>query len=130
MKWLRIVVEGANAEIGPLFVPGETCCYSCLRSRRHHNMAEEDYIFDDLYTDKEFYEKTKTNPIAFSSLHQLNSLSASIASSEVIKFLASMKCSLLNQVLTVNCLDFHSQKEYIYKNYQCPICTQKDVVYV
>jgi len=129
-KWLRIVTEGANAEIGPLFVPGETCCYSCLRSRRRRNMTEEDYVFDDLFTGDKFYEKTKVNPIALSALHQLNSLSANIASSEAIKYLLNMKCNLLNQILTVSCLDFHSQKEYIYKNYMCPVCVRKDVMCV
>jgi len=32
-NWLRIVIDGMNAEIGPIFVPCKTSCYSCLKSR-------------------------------------------------------------------------------------------------
>jgi len=129
-KWLRVVIEGANAEIGPLFVPGETCCYSCLCSRQRNNMPAQEHIFHDMYASEAFYTKTKTNPIAYSTIYQLNPLSASIASTEVIKHLTNMHCSLLNQVLTVSALDFHSQKDYIYKDHACPVCTHKDVVCV
>lgn len=129
-KWISIAIDGLNAEIGPLFIPGETCCYSCLHTRRRQGMTSEDYIFDDLYMNKQFHERADENSMVFSSLYPLNSLSASIASAEIMKFLTGMKCNLLNQVLMVNCLDFHIQVDYIYKDYMCPICVQKDVVCV
>lgn len=37
--WLQILpFDGRYASIGPLFVPGETCCYSCFRLRQAANL--------------------------------------------------------------------------------------------
>ena len=40
-KWLRIFVDGNKSEVGPLFVPNETSCYSCLRFREITNMTQD-----------------------------------------------------------------------------------------
>jgi bacteriocin biosynthesis cyclodehydratase domain-containing protein len=36
-RWLRVAVHGTTAQLGPTFVPHETCCYTCfdLRVRSH-----------------------------------------------------------------------------------------------
>ena len=112
VKWLRLVVDGHTAEVGPFFIPGKTCCYACLHTRERDNLDE--YIFDDL--------KVEGNPVKFSSLYHLNSIAAGIACSEIMKHFTGLRCSLLNNVYSVNCLDLHTQTDYIYKDYACKVC--------
>src|SRR5207253_7667258 len=41
--WLQVLAfDGAFAAIGPLYVPGETCCYECYLRRRASNVGYPD----------------------------------------------------------------------------------------
>ena len=127
-KWIRVEVNGLHAEVGPLFMPNETCCYACLQMRRRQNMTPEEYVFDDFYLKQHFTENGDGIALKVSSLYPLNSLATSIACAELMKDLVNLKCNLLNQVISVNGLDFKVQTDYIYKDYACSVCAQKDVV--
>ena len=40
-EWLQVLpFNGRFAALGPLFVPGETCCHTCFRHRRGANLGE------------------------------------------------------------------------------------------
>jgi len=117
-KMLRILVDGAQAEVGPLFIPGVTCCYSCLHVRNKQNMSADEYIFDMLHEQ----DQSDKSPIVFNSLYPLNAIVSAIASTETLKHFAGMKCSLMDGVLLIDGLDFKTQKDYVFRNYTCPIC--------
>jgi len=119
-KWIRIAVDSAKSEVGPLFVPDETCCYSCLQTRSRRNMSDEDVIFDIIP------KREKT--VELNSLHLLQQISASVACIEAIKHHTGIKCNLLNNVLLIDCTDYRMQKDYIYRDYMCPVCGQRDVI--
>lgn len=40
--WLLVSLQGAWARVGPLFVPGETCCFQCYRTRLERNREHPD----------------------------------------------------------------------------------------
>jgi bacteriocin biosynthesis cyclodehydratase domain-containing protein len=43
--WLQVLpFDGRYASIGPLYVPGETCCYECFRLRRRANLDVGDEL--------------------------------------------------------------------------------------
>jgi bacteriocin biosynthesis cyclodehydratase domain-containing protein len=43
LPWLQVLpYNGAFSAIGPLFVPGQTCCYECYRRRRASNVDYPD----------------------------------------------------------------------------------------
>jgi bacteriocin biosynthesis cyclodehydratase domain-containing protein len=43
LSWLQVLpFDGAFAAVGPLYVPGETCCYECYRLRRGSNVEYPD----------------------------------------------------------------------------------------
>ena len=121
-KWLRVVVEGANAEIGPLFIPGETLCYSCLHSRQRNNMEENMYIFDDLFSNEQFHNDAIDRPYMFSSLYPLSSLATNIAYAETMKHYTGLPCNVLDRVLIINDEGFNTQLDHVYRDYLCPIC--------
>jgi bacteriocin biosynthesis cyclodehydratase domain-containing protein len=48
--WLQVLAfDGRYASIGPLYLPGDSCCYECFRLRRRANLdlAAEPSITDD-----------------------------------------------------------------------------------
>jgi bacteriocin biosynthesis cyclodehydratase domain-containing protein len=49
--WLQVLpFDGRYAAVGPLYLPGDTCCYECFRLRRAANIdaAEELPLLDDV----------------------------------------------------------------------------------
>ena len=121
-SWIRILVEGISAEIGPLFITGETACYSCMHSRRQRHMNKEEFVVNDLYATSIEFGDSLEKVLKFSNFYPLYALSATIASSEAIKYLVNMKCNLKNQVLIANCVDFDMETNYIHKDYYCSVC--------
>lgn len=124
-KWLRIMIDGDFSEIGPLFIPNKTCCYSCLRAREFLNMTEEKYIFDSLYEDSKLHEDLRERPVGLYSIYHINSLLSAIACSEMMKLLTGLKCNLLNQIVSVNCIDFTMQTDTVFRYYLCPDCSER-----
>jgi len=121
-KWLRVVIEGMNVEVGPLFVPEQTCCYSCLQTRMLGNMTSEEIAIFDVYADIQIHEAEKEESLRFSSFYPLNPLASGIANSEIMKHLVGMTCNLENQVLTIDGRDYSMKLDYVYKDYRGPIC--------
>jgi len=121
-KWLRVVVDGIHGEVGPLFIPHETCCYSCLYTRWRRNMAKEEYVFNDLFATQSFHEGSKSKAAVFSALYPLHAITTGVAVAEVFKHFAGMPSHLKNQVLSINAQNFETETHYIFKDYQCPVC--------
>jgi bacteriocin biosynthesis cyclodehydratase domain-containing protein len=43
--WLQVLpFDGRYAAVGPLFLPGDTCCYECFRLRRSANLGAADEL--------------------------------------------------------------------------------------
>jgi len=125
-RWIRIVTNGLNAEIGPFVDPGETCCYACLISRRRRHLTDGELVFYNMFSDEQLHKKAVANPIIFSILAPLVKMVAGVACSELLKFIMGMKCSLINNVISLNCLDYSTQKERVFRNYQCPVCSMEE----
>ena len=121
-EWLRVVIDGLDVEVGPIFVPSETCCYSCLHYRRRQNLSTDESYFSDLCEGKEFHEGAKSVKGIFGTIHPLNNLAASLAVAEAFKHFCGASSCLINQVLNINAQDFQTQTHYIYKVFDCPVC--------
>ena len=117
-SWLRIAVDGSFAEIGPLFIPKETCCYACLQTRGHQNMSNEELAIDSFYS-SQAYRDNKINSIT------TNSLASIIACAETVKFLSKRVCNIKEHIIMIDSNDFQTQTHYIYKDYQCPVCVKE-----
>ena len=124
-NWLRVAIDGGNAEIGPLFISKKTCCYVCLCMRGRLNMSKEDQALDNFYASKIEDEKESVKKIKTILFYPLYSLVSIMACAEVMKFLTGVKCNLINQVLKVDSFDFETKFDYIYKDYICPSCGQR-----
>ena len=121
-SWLRIQISGAIAEVGPHFIPGKTCCYTCLHSKTSQNIFEDEYVFDDLLNTKKCNEENIGNRVKFNPLYPLNTIAASIAVSEAIRYHVGMKHNLQNQVLTIEGVKYNTDTGYVYKDNMCQTC--------
>ena len=75
--WLQVLpFDGSFAALGPLFVPGETCCYECYRLRRAANVAcpEEFWALETAtaaYPSAPFFEQAVAGIVAGLALRWL-----------------------------------------------------------
>lgn len=123
-KWLRIMIDGDVSEVGPLFIPNETCCYSCLNYRENSNKTKEKYIFDSLFEGSKLQNNLEEKSLGLYSIYPINLLTSAIACSEIMKFLTGLTCNLLNQVIRVNGIDFEIQNDTIFKYHLCSDCSE------
>lgn len=119
-KWIRVVINSERSEIGPLFVPGETSCYSCLTRRAINNMSEKSFAFYNLFQErsKEFCE----NELATYSSHYMTLLTADLMSHEIMRFFAGFECNLLGSILTFFKDGYRIEKAEVFKYSQCDSC--------
>lgn len=121
LNWLRLVVDGFNAEVGPLFSQYETACYSCLHSRNRYNMNQEQLLFDDLYLS----EKTLKKIPSLVTVSAFNTIAASTTCLEILRYFINGSCNLKNSVLMIDGRDFKTQIDTVWKDYTCPDCWKR-----
>ena len=92
-------------------------------------MNADDYTFDKIFAKQKTYEAGSIEEaIKFSSLYQLNPISAGIACNELTKYLVGMRSNLTSQVIMINGMDFQTQIAHVYKSYMCPTCGKEAVI--
>ncbi|SUY46500.1 bacteriocin biosynthesis cyclodehydratase, SagC family [Clostridium putrefaciens] len=124
-EWVRIMIDGNYSEIGPLFIPDITSCYSCLNIREVSNMTEDMYVFDDLDKNSKIHEEQRNIQIGLYSIYHFNHLVSGIACSEIMKYFTGIDCNLLSQVVRINSDDYEVQKEKIFRYHSCPTCSER-----
>ena len=123
--WVRVVSEGYNFEVGPIFIPLETGCYMCMHKRLLQNLSKEEQVQVNLLNKHQMNEQIKSDLFKCNSLYLTNAISANIAASEAVKYLIGTHCTIFNQVLSVNCLDFKTNTSFIYKDFKCESCRKR-----
>lgn len=122
-EWIRVALSGFIAEIGPLFIPGETCCYSCLRAGMLRNLTDNEIILDKLMATDNFHKKMKGNILGFSTLYPLNSIASGIACAESLKYTMGTGSSIVSEVLSMNCADYTICRSVVLRDYTCSVCS-------
>ena len=76
-RWLQVLpFDGRYAAVGPLYLPGDTCCYECFRLRRAANLETGDEL--------RLLEQT---PASYPAAPVLTSLVAALAALLVLEWL-------------------------------------------
>lgn len=122
-KWIRVVLKSEHSEIGPLFVPGETCCYSCLNRRAINNMNEKAFSLYTLLQERsKIFDEFETGTY---SSYYMNLLTADIVYYEIMRFFTGLECNLLGTVLTFFEDGYRMEKARIFKYNQCVSCNEQ-----
>lgn len=121
-KWLRVLVDGEYAEIGPLFIPGQTCCYNCMDMREISNMSEETFTFDNMLRNIDLHTEQLKKTVGLYSSYSLNIFIADIVYYELINYLVGMSNDLIDNVLRIVVKERTIEKERIFKYSSCSVC--------
>ena len=113
-SWLLVKPVGAKIWLGPLIIPGETACWSCLAQRLRLNQPLETFI-----------SNRKGSRIKIPADYSTTTLhmAMSLAATEVEHWLANEEShSLLNTLLTVDAKTSEQERHCVIRRPQCPAC--------
>ena len=116
--WLQVLpFDGRFGAVGPLFVPGETCCHRCYRLRRHANVP---------YPDE--FEAVESQPLAAATPPLLAAALAGLAALVAARWLALRDPLLPARLHTLELRPALSLEEHlVYRVPRCPACSHTAV---
>lgn len=121
-SWMLVKSVGTEIWIGPLFIPGKTGCWQCLKHRLQGKRKVETY----------FQQRTKAiHPITTSiaSLPSTQQMAFSIAATESVKWLVLGADEILEgNIVTVNTLTLKKHSHRLIHRPQCPACGDPTLV--
>lgn len=115
--WLLVRLAGHEPWIGPLFVPGKTACYACLKTRLGRNRAVHRFVAGR-------QELPEPPPTAVASLPAIVNATAEMAAIETLKFLAGAGDGLAGKVLSMDTRTWTSERHTLVRHPACPACGQ------
>lgn len=124
LPWLQALpFDGHMAAIGPLYVPGETCCYECYRRRRAANVS---YPSDD-------YWALEGNPATYPSSPPLRHVVAGLAAALALQWLSDRAGSDTTSPVTATMhalawgQTFELTSHRVHRVPRCPVCFPDDL---
>ena len=117
MAWLLVQPSGVFPLVGPVFIPGETACWTCLFDRMIRNREI-----------KGFLDRGPAQPVAISPLarNTLGQGGIQFAAVEIAKAIASgFRTDLRNHIASFDMLCATIAKHYVAQRPQCPTCGSK-----
>ena len=96
--WMSAFIDGSESCIGPIYVPGETCCYNEFEIQSEATLSIQN---SEYYTYKEEMSKNGIYSHQF-AFPPYASIAAGFAASTVSSFLLSGKSSLVGRCLRIN----------------------------
>jgi bacteriocin biosynthesis cyclodehydratase domain-containing protein len=111
--WLQVLpYDGAVLVVGPLYLPGQTCCYECYRRRRASNLAyaEEVELLEDATG-----EWPTAPPLA--------ALAAGLATTLALRWLVLRDPLVAGAVAVIELgLSFRAAVHEVFPVPRCPVC--------
>lgn len=118
--WLLAKPAGELIWIGPFFIPGQTACWQCLQHRIQFRRKLAGYLSAQGEVGK---------PPRTAQFSCVDELASALVCAEVTKFIALQGIEVLpeqlptlNQVLTINALNYEREEHAVIQRAQCPCC--------
>src|SRR5450432_2084324 len=115
--WLLVQPSGAFPLVGPVFIPGESACWTCLFDRMIRNREV-----------KGFLDRASSRPVAISPLtrNTLGQGAVQFAALEIAKAIATdFRTELNDHIVSFDLLGSTIAKHYVAARPQCPTCGSK-----
>jgi oxazoline/thiazoline synthase len=120
--WLLINPLGINPWIGPLFVPGKTACWHCLKQRLTINSPIESYIQRHCPAKVPF-----SAPLTF--LPTSVNIALNIAATEIFKWVTGdRQLGIEGTLIRYNARSTAIDKHAVIKRPQCQSCGERDFI--
>ncbi|WP_282089850.1 TOMM precursor leader peptide-binding protein [Aquimarina algiphila] len=118
-KWLIIQPNGVEILIGPIFIPDQTACWTCLNHRLKINQP-----FKQFYKSIGFQQESQTKANHSTS----NCIASNMAVVEIVKWLYSEKDHPLEEkIISFDTKTMRSTYHTVTRRPQCKICGNEDV---
>jgi bacteriocin biosynthesis cyclodehydratase domain-containing protein len=115
--WLLVQPSGAFPLVGPVFMPGENACWTCLFDRMIRNREV-----------KGFLDRGPARPVAVSPLarNAVGQSGIQLAAVEIAKAIAAdFRTELRDHIISLDLLGSTIAKHYVSARPQCPTCGRK-----
>jgi oxazoline/thiazoline synthase len=117
--WLLVRVTGRELWIGPLFQPGDTGCWECLRHRLQRNRAVHRFVAET--------KSLATPPFtSLSALPATRAAACEMAAVAAAQFLAGAANGLEGKVRSLDWTTQASQSHTLVRRPNCPVCGKAD----
>ncbi|MCA1990916.1 MAG: TOMM precursor leader peptide-binding protein, partial [Coleofasciculus sp. S288] len=114
--WMLVKPVGIEMWVGPIFIPGQTGCWECLRHRLQGHRKVDSYLQRKKTTTKPFPTSVSTLP---STLH----IALGMAATETAKWVACETNSHLEgNIVTLNALSLEKHSHVLIRRPQCSCC--------
>jgi ribosomal protein S12 methylthiotransferase accessory factor len=113
--WLLVRVTGRELWLGPLFQPGDTGCWACLRQRLERNRAVHRFVAEKNNMD--------TPPLtALGALPATQEAACQMAANAAVQFLAGAATGFAGKVLSIDWPTHTTQTHVLVRHPHCPAC--------
>ena len=119
--WILIKPVGIEILIGPLFIPGKTGCWQCLKDRCSLNREVEKFIMD---------RKGTTEPVEvfISATNASLQVAYNISAREIAKWIVTGKNpELEGKLISLDSVTWKTGVHALAHRPQCPVCGKADV---
>jgi bacteriocin biosynthesis cyclodehydratase domain-containing protein len=121
IPWSLVCFDGYEGWVGPTFVPDQTACFSCFRTRLYAGAAEPKHIFRDASV------KVYRVPSPWAIGPESNAWVSLIASMFTLELIATMngRGFTCNNMLSVHRLNLTFQRESVLRLPRCEECSPR-----
>ena len=121
-SWMLVKPVGTEIWIGPIFTPGETGCWECLKHRLQRHRKLEGYLQREKKTTKPFPKSLATLPSTWQT-------AIGIAATETAKWIVDGTNNCLEgTIVTFNTLTLEKRSHALAHRPQCTCCGQPSLV--
>ena len=114
--WMLVKPVGTEIWLGPLFIPGKTGCWECLRQRLQGKRKVQTYLQHKQNTTHPF-------PLSLAVLPSTWQTALSLAATETVKWIVSgTNATLEGNIVTLNTLTLEKHNHRLIRRPQCPAC--------
>jgi ribosomal protein S12 methylthiotransferase accessory factor len=116
-RWMLVQPSGIFPLVGPVFSPGQGCCWTCLTERMQRNREV-----------KAFLDRRQARPIAVSPLARstLGQSGIQLAAIEIAKAIATdFRTDLRDHIVSLDLLGATIVRHYVPARPQCPACGRR-----
>jgi bacteriocin biosynthesis cyclodehydratase domain-containing protein len=118
-RWLAVrAYDGRFAAVGPLVVPGESCCYECVLLRRASNLAYGDHM-----------REVEEAPVAARADAAFEAVVAALAAHLALRWIAGRDTTLPGVLYAIEARPALSVTEHVVLRVpRCPVCSSAGAV--
>jgi ribosomal protein S12 methylthiotransferase accessory factor len=122
--WILATLSGWSPWIGPLFVPGETGCWSCMDERVNANRMVQAYL-------RRFGGLSELPAVALAQLASGAQVAGGILASEVAHFVATgASRALAGRLLSLDQMTLDTQFHQLVRRPQCAACGDPTIMQI